>query len=254
MIKLCLSGARGRMGRVLLDLTQAAQDIDLASMLERADHPEIGMELIPSVELAYQARSAIAKSDVVLDFSLADTVLDHLSLAAELGKPFVTGTTGFSDQHIRVFEERAKDIPIVLASNMSRGVHLLNQLVGTAAGALRDYDAEILEIHHKNKVDAPSGTALKLADAIRSHGLRDKSVYARKGLREPDEVGIAAIRGGDVVGEHQVMFMAAGEQLILTHRATSREHFARGALDAVRFIVGQQPGMYGMDEVFKKTD
>ncbi len=253
MLDVCLSGARGRMGRMIAGLLHAAEDMRMVSMLERSDHPQIGEEIISGVILESEARSAFDKAGVVVDFSLPDAVLQHLQVAADLGKPFVSGTTGFSEQQKQRFVDCARRIPIVLASNMSKGVYLLDLLVGKAAGFLRGYDAEIFEIHHRNKADAPSGTALKLAETIRAQAGLDEQVYARDGLRKSNEVGISAARGGDVVGEHQVMFLAPGEQLILTHRATTREHFARGALEAVRFVVDRGPGLYGMAEVFGGT-
>jgi 4-hydroxy-tetrahydrodipicolinate reductase len=139
---------------------------------------------------------------------------------------------------------------VVFAYNMSRGVYTLTRLTELAAQALPDHDVEIVEAHHKNKVDSPSGTALQLAGVVESAGGREGQVYGRQGRRQEREVGLAAVRGGDVVGEHQVMFLGPGEQIILTHRATTREHFCRGAIAAVRFVAGRAPGLYSMADVF----
>jgi len=244
MIRVCVSGARGRMGQMLVQLVREADDLQLAAALERSGHPELGLAL-GEARLTDDARAAIGAADVLLDFALPEAVMQHLDLAVELSKGFVSGTTGFSDDQQSRLNAAAGTIPLVVASNMSRGVHILSRLTALAAESLPGYDAEIFEIHHKNKVDSPSGTARQLAGII-----SDKPNYGRAGKREAGEVGLSAARGGDVVGEHQVMFLGAGEQLILTHRATSREHFCRGALEAVRFVSGRKPGRYAMADVF----
>jgi len=244
MIRVCVSGARGRMGRMLIDLVQAASDLTLASALERQGHPELGLEL-GSAHLTDDAGAAIEAADVLLDFALPEAVIEHLEPAVLHAKPVVTGTTGLGDDQQAAIDIAAKRIALVVASNMSRGIHLLSKLTALAAEALPGYDAEIFEIHHKNKVDSPSGTALQLAGI-----LSEKQSYGRQAKRQTGEVGLSAARGGDVVGEHQVMFLGPGEQLILTHRATSREHFCQGALEAVRFAAGSAPGRYSMADVF----
>ncbi len=250
MIGVCVSGARGRMGRMLTDLVLAAGDLELSSALERPGHPELGTLLGGRVKLGDKAQAAVRKADVLLDFSLPAAVLEHLEIAVEAGKPVVTGTTGFTaDQHKRI-EDASGRVPVVLASNMSRGIYTLNRLVRLAAQSLPEHDVEIVEAHHRNKVDAPSGTALQLARTVESAGGREGQVYGRRGRRAEREVGIAAVRGGDVVGEHQVMFLGPGEQIIMTHRATTREHFCQGALAAVRFAAAHGPGLYSMADVF----
>jgi 4-hydroxy-tetrahydrodipicolinate reductase len=250
MISVCISGARGRMGSMLIDLVRQAADLELASVLERPGHPDLGKDLGEGIVLGDQARPAIQAAEVVLDFSLPQAVIEHLAIAVDLGKPVVSGTTGFSERDLEAIDSAAGSIPVVFASNMSRGIHLLNRLVATAAESLPGYDPEIFEIHHHNKADSPSGTALQLADTITAAGQASRNLYGRKGIRESGEIGISAARGGDVVGEHQVMFLGHGEQVILTHRATTREHFCRGALAAIRFVVGRKPGRYGMADVF----
>lgn len=250
MIGVCVSGARGRMGRMLTELVLAAEDLELSSALERPGHPELGILLGGRVKLSDKARAGVQKADVLLDFSLPDAVLDHLQTAVEFGKPVVTGTTGFTPDQLEKIEAASGRIPVVRASNMSRGVYTLARLTGLAARALPDHDVEIVETHHRAKADSPSGTALQLAETVESAGGRAGRVYGRSGKRREREVGIAALRGGDVVGEHQVMFLGPGEQIVLTHRATTREHFCRGALAAVRFVASHGPGLFTMTDVF----
>ena len=238
MIGVCISGARGRMGRMLTELVLAADDLELCAALERPGHPELGMLLGGRVKLSDKAEAGIQKSGVLLDFSLPAAVIEHLQIAVEQRKPVVTGATGFTPEQKKKIEEASSEVAVVFASNMSRGVYTLNRLTELAAQALPDHEAAIVEIHHKKKVDAPSGTALQLAANIESAG--------------GHQVEISAVRGGDVVGEHQVMFLGPGEQIILTHRATTREHFCRGALAAVRFVAGRAPGLYTMADVFQE--
>ena len=238
MIGVCVSGARGRMGRMLTDLVLAADDLELSAALERPGHPELGMLLGGRVKLSDKAQAGIGKSDVLLDFSLPEAVLEHLQIAVEQKKPVVTGTTGFTPEQKKKIETASGEVAVVFAYNMSRGVYTLSRLTELAAQALPDHEAAIVEIHHNKKVDAPSGTALQLAATIESAG--------------GHQVEISAVRGGDVVGEHQVMFLGPGEQIILTHRATTREHFCRGAIAAVRFVAGRSPGLYSMADVFKE--
>jgi 4-hydroxy-tetrahydrodipicolinate reductase len=250
VIGVCVSGARGRMGRLLTDLVLAAEDLELSSVLERPGHPELGIQLGGRVKLSDKARAGIQRANVLLDFSLPAAVLDHLQLAMELEKPVVTGTTGFTPQQQEKIQEAAGRVAVVWASNMSRGVYTLTRLTELAAGVLPDHDVEIVEVHHRNKVDSPSGTALQLAGVVESSGGREGQVYGRREKRKEREVGIAAVRGGDVVGEHQVMFLGPGEQIVLTHRATTREHFCQGALAAVRFVASRRAGLYTMADVF----
>jgi 4-hydroxy-tetrahydrodipicolinate reductase len=254
VIRVCLAGARGRMGRLLGGML-AGQDPDLrlVSALERPGHPELGSPIPPGVALTDDARQAIAAADVLLDFSLPEGTLQHLELAASLGVAAVTGTTGFDAAQQARLRALSARIPLVWSANMSRGVHVLRALARQAAAMLREADAEVFEIHHRHKADAPSGTARLLADDIRGARGGGEAVVARAGLRARGEVGLASARGGDVVGEHQVMFLSEGEQLVIVHRAGSREHFCRGALAAVRFVRGKAPGMYAMDAVFQEA-
>ncbi len=249
MIAVCVSGARGRMGRMLVDLVQQASDLQLVAALERPGHEDLGLELAPGVLLSDELTPALAKAEVLLDFSLPAAVVDHARLAVKAGKALVTGTTGFSPEQSQFLRDAGASIPLVCAPNMSLGVHLLKRLVAQSRRALIDYDAEIFEIHHRHKADSPSGTALDLAAVLAENQDTSAPVYGRRGARASGEIGLASARGGDVVGEHQVMFLGPGEQVILTHRATTREHFCRGALAAVRFVASAPAGFFGMDEV-----
>jgi len=250
VIGVCLSGARGRMGRMLAEMIAASGRLEIAAALERPAHPELGMEIAPGVRLTGEAPAAIAAAEVVLDFSLPEAVIEHLGHAVDTTRPFVTGTTGFSPEHSLVFERAAKKIAVVRASNMSRGVYVLGRLVGEAARALKGYDAEVFEMHHAAKADAPSGTALQLAEGVCAAREEGETIYGRDTRRRPGEVGISSARGGDVVGEHRVMFLGDGEQIILTHRATSRRHFCAGALAAAEYAAGAAPGLWTMQDVF----
>jgi 4-hydroxy-tetrahydrodipicolinate reductase len=236
---------------MLVELISAADDMLLASMVERTGHPDFGKKFF-DVTLDSNLQEALTGVDVLLDFSLPDSVVEHARLAAEKKIPQVTGVTGFSSEQWVEINQVASKIPVVCSSNMSKGVFVLTKLVAKAAELLGSaYDAEIVEIHHRNKIDSPSGTALQLATAIETQR-GGRTVYERQGKREPGEIGLSAVRGGDVVGEHQVLFLGPGEQIILNHRATTREHFCRGALDAVRFVIGRPCGLYGMQDVFSQ--
>jgi 4-hydroxy-tetrahydrodipicolinate reductase len=237
------------MGRQLVALIGAAGDLRLVSALERQGHPDLGAVIADDVRLTGDPDAAVSPADVLLDFSLPGPVCEHVEVAAALGKPVVTGTTGFAPEQIDTLKAAAGRVALVVASNMSRGVYVLTKLTRLAAELLAAYDAEIFEIHHRNKADAPSGTALQLAGVVEA-ALDRERVYGRGGPRREREVGVAAARGGDVVGEHQVMFLGQGEQIVLTHRATSREHFCQGALAAVRFVHGRAAGLYDMQDVF----
>ncbi len=250
MIRVCLSGAGGRMGRQLTELLLAADDLQLAAALEHPDHPDLGRELAPGVALGAGPDTALSGCDVLLDFALPAAVAAHAGPAADRGLALVSGTTGLDDRQQAALRAAAERVAVVHGSNMSRGVHLLGELVRRAAAALGpEYDVEILEAHHRHKADLPSGTAWQLARSVEQ--VRGGAVVTdRAGRRQPGQIGISALRGGDVVGEHQIHWLGGGEQLVLTHRATSREHFCRGALDAVRFACGRAAGLYTMADVF----
>jgi len=231
-------GALGRMGICVRAALAEEPSLRLGAALESPGHPRLGETLEEGVVLGDDPRPALAVCEVAIDFSLPAATLATLRAAAAAGVAYVTGTTGFSAEQDESLNQAARKIALVVASNMSRGVYTLSRLTELAAQALPDHEAAIVEIHHNKKVDAPSGTALQLAATVESAG--------------GHQVEISAVRGGDVVGEHQVMFLGPGEQIILTHRATTREHFCRGAVAAVRFVAGAAPGLYSMADVFKE--
>lgn len=250
MIKVALCGARGRMGRRLCELVVAAPDLRLRAALERPGHPELGEVVAPGVALGAELDQALAGADCLLDFSLPAGLDERLRACRRAGAAYVSGITGLDADAQRLLDQAAADIVVVWAPNMSRGVYVLRRLVAEAARLLPSYHPEIFEIHHAGKADSPSGTALALAEEVARARGAGEAVYGRQDRRGQDEIGLASARGGDVVGEHQVMFLGGGEQLLLTHRAASRDHFCRGALEAVRFAARSAPGRYAIDDVF----
>ncbi len=261
-MKICIAGAKGRMGKRILELAAAAEDTEIGAAF---DLPEsAGEELIAgaesgnreSVKLAPDAATAVAQADVLIDFTVAGVCLDHVRAAAEAGKPSVLGTTGLSDGQKANLGRLAENVPIVFAPNMSVGVNLLFKLTKEAASVLGlDYNVEITEVHHNQKVDSPSGTAIHLAErAAEALGLNygENTVHGREGMvgkRPQREIGMHALRGGDVAGEHTVSFIGQGERVELTHRAHNRDNFARGALIAAKFAIQAAPGLYDMQDV-----
>jgi len=261
-IKLCIAGACGRMGQRLIALAVADDAFGIVGALECADHPSVGQNIGTSagakspIIVTSDLSAGIANCDVVLDFTVPEATLQHLEGAVEAKKAMVIGTTGFTDKQRARLNELAARIPSVVASNMSLGVNLLFALADDAARILGpDFDVEIIEAHHRFKKDAPSGTARRLAEILAERRGLDVSKdlrHGREGIvgeRPPDEIGVHAVRGGDIVGDHTVVFAGLGERIELTHRAHSRDTFARGALRAAKFIVKQKPGIYTMQQV-----
>jgi 4-hydroxy-tetrahydrodipicolinate reductase len=233
-----------------------APDATLAGALEGARHAALGTALAEGVVVTADPREAFAGADAVIDFSLPAASLAAVSAAAERGLAYVCGTTGFSPRERAALSEHAKRLPLVLAPNFSIAVHVLVHLAGEAARLLGPgFDAEIVELHHAAKRDAPSGTALRLAAALasaRGQDLDAALVLAREGetgARPPGAIGVQALRGGDNPGEHTVLLLGRGERLELVHRAATRDHFAAGALHAARWARRQPPGLYGMEDV-----
>ena len=259
-VRVGLVGAGGRMGRLLAAAILGSDDLHLTLSTEHQDHPMVGRDVglvagvgacgRPIEPLEPGMNSAV---DVFLDFSLPEGTARLLAVAG--GVPLVTGTTGFDDQLVEALDAHARTAAVVAAPNFSTGVTLLTELVQLAARVLSSYDAEIIEAHHRHKRDAPSGTALAFAQALadaRRVSLDDKSCYGRQGHtgeRAPGEIGIHAVRAGDIVGEHRVMLAGLGERVELSHVATSRQAFVSGALRAVRWVHGRGPGRYGMKDV-----
>jgi 4-hydroxy-tetrahydrodipicolinate reductase len=243
------------MGRELCRAALETEGTDLAGGTVEPDAPELGADL---GELCGAGRAGVAATEappdedagVLVEFTTPEATVEHLSY----GLPHVIGTTGLTDEQLAQVEEAAKGVPVVLAPNMSVGVNLLREVVRDLAAKLEGYDIEVVETHHRNKKDAPSGTALFLARAAaegRNEKLEDVAVHGREGFspREPGEIGIHALRGGAVVGEHRLVFYSEGEEVEVVHRALSRRTFADGALRAARFAANAEPGLYGMADV-----
>ena len=247
------------MGRTLIDAVNATPDLALHAALEVAGSPLVGHPAAPNAENPLTITDdfgSLAGADVMIDFTRPAGTLTHLDACVARGIPIVIGTTGFSDDEKKRIEAAAAKIPIVFAPNMSVGVNVTLKLLEVAAKALaQGYDIEILEMHHRHKVDAPSGTALGMGEAIanaQGRTLKDAAVYSREGVtgeRDPSSIGFAVLRGGDCVGEHTVVFAGIGERVEISHRATSRNTFSAGALRAARFLAHRGPGLYGMPDV-----
>lgn len=254
-LRIGIAGASGRMGQTLIAATQAAGDLLLAVTLDLAGSPAAGHAAGEPV-MTTDIDQAVAACDVLIDFTRPAGTLLHAAACARHDCALVAGTTGFSPAERAQLAVFAQHVPIVFAPNMSVGVTVLLSLVELAAAKLGPaYDIEIVEMHHRGKIDAPSGTALRLGEAAAAGAgvdLAAAAVYAREGVtgeRAHGSIGFATLRGGDVVGEHTVVFAGTGERIELTHRATSRQTFAEGALRAARFIVGKPPGLYDMADV-----
>ena len=258
-------GAAGRMGRTIIDLSWSygaadGRSLRLVGALENSESPVVGTDILregasTGIRITDQASSALEGAAVVIDFSKPENTLAISRVCREKKTAMVVGTTGFSESQRKQLEEAAADIPILISPNMSVGVNLLFFLTGLAARRLAEgYALEIVDIHHRHKKDAPSGTALRLKEVLLEGANRteDDVVYGRHGLtgeRPPREIGVHTLRGGDVVGDHTVLFLGEGERIELTHRATSRNTFASGALRAALFVVAQKPGLYTMSDV-----
>jgi 4-hydroxy-tetrahydrodipicolinate reductase len=250
-VKVAIAGAGGRMGRALIEALLADRELTLAAAFDVPGSAAVGSQ-IGGVTVAPDAVAAIRAADVLVDFTRPEGTLAHLAHA----KAIVIGTTGFSESQMKSIEEAAKRVPIVMAANFAVGVNAAYKLAETAARILGDgYDVEIIEAHHRHKVDAPSGTALKLGQVVAKALNRKLSGVARHGRqgetgeRPAREIGFHAIRGGDIVGEHTVMFAGQGERLEVTVRSQSRATYAAGALRAARFLKGRAPGLYDMADV-----
>jgi len=262
-MKLAVCGAAGRMGRRIIALAHERPDVEVVGALEYPGHGLLGKDAgevagigAIGVPINSDTNKVLDETDVLVDFSSPSVSVSNIKAACERKKAIVVGTTGFSDDQKREIEALGAKTRCLVAPNMSPGVNLLFRLVAEVARTLGDdYDVEIIEAHHNLKKDAPSGTALKLAEEI-AHALnRDVSkvgIYGRKGLvgqRTSEEIGVMAVRAGDIVGEHTVMFVTNGERLELIHRAHSRDALARGAVQAAVWLMSQPEGLYDMQDV-----
>lgn len=259
-MKLALYGATGRMGLAIARLARAAGDLELVGAGCAADDPAVGRDLgelaglgTLGVVTGPDPAATVLGADVVIDFSTAAAVAGIAAAAGRAGVALVSGTTNLDAAAHAALDRAATAVPVLWAPNMSFGVQVLAELVEQALGRLGpEYDAEIVEIHHRRKVDAPSGTARRLAQAVRAVRPEARELHGRDGevgARQRDEVGVLAVRGGDVIGDHTVYLLGPGERLELTHRAQSREVLAHGALRAARWIHGKAPGSYAIRDV-----
>ncbi|MFZ5484682.1 MAG: 4-hydroxy-tetrahydrodipicolinate reductase [Pseudomonadota bacterium] len=261
-LDIVIAGASGRMGRVLIEAVQAAPDMHLYAALERPGSPFLGRDAgelvgVPAQALVHEDLDAgLRGARVLIDFTRPEATLAHLEACLRHKVAMVIGTTGFDAVGKAAIAEAARDIPIVFAPNMSVGVNLVFKLLDIAARVLDEgYDIEIVEAHHRHKVDAPSGTALRMGEVIANalgRDLKSCAVYGREGVtgeRQPSTIGFATVRGGDIVGDHTALFATMGERVEITHKASSRMTFALGSLRAARFLAGQANGLFDMQDV-----
>ncbi|NJL15875.1 MAG: 4-hydroxy-tetrahydrodipicolinate reductase [Nitrospira sp.] len=263
MIKVIVAGAAGRMGCRLVSLIKDSTGLMLAGALEGPGHPSLGND---AGDMAGSGRAGVSITDnlpalmergeVMIDFSAPEATLAHMREVVHHRRALVIGTTGFSPVQLEELKSLAQQVPCVFSPNMSIGINLIYKVIGEMARTLgEDYDIEVIEAHHRLKKDAPSGTALKIAEVLAHSVNRDLSqvgVFARKGIigeRVKGEIGVQTIRAGDIVGDHTILFGGMGERIEVTHRASSRDTFAQGALRAAQWIVRQPPGLYDMMDV-----
>ena len=251
MIKVVVCGALGKVGRTIVDEIAGESGLSLAGAIEAPGNPGLGSEL-SGVAVTADLVPALGACDVVVDFTNPKAALEHIAQSAAARKPAIVGTTGFTAEELALAKKAADTIPLIISPNMSVGVNLMFRIVEDVARALADFDAEIVEIQHNKKKDSPSGTAARLADAIAKARPGSTVIHGREGLvgaRKSEEIGVHSLRGGDVTGEHTVIFAGEGERFELTHRAHSRRTFARGTIRAIHFIHGKKPGLYTMADV-----
>jgi 4-hydroxy-tetrahydrodipicolinate reductase len=261
-IRFAIAGSGGRMGRTLIEAVLKAPDTELAASLDIPGSPFLGKdagELVGTpcgVAISADPDTALAGVDCLIDFTRPEGTMQHLEVCRRRGVQMIIGTTGFSTEQKLTIQDASREIPIVFAPNMAVGVNVVFKLLDLAARILNEgYDVEIVEAHHRHKVDAPSGTALRMGEVVAGalgRSLEECAVYGREGLtgeRPTPQIGFATVRGGDIVGDHTVMFIGEGERVEITHKASSRMHFAQGALRAARFLSGKTRGLYDMQDV-----
>ena len=260
MLRIAIAGASGRMGRMLIDAVDEAADLALSAALDRIDSPIIGERASNRsdsiVTISADLDDALGKSDVLIDFTRPEATLAHLDACASRGVKLVIGTTGFDAAGRAAIAAAAARTAIVFSPNMSVGVNVVFKLIEDASRALANgYDIEIIEAHHRHKVDAPSGTAVKMGEIVAGAlgvSLDDVASHGRDGMvgeRKPSTIGFSAIRGGDIVGDHTVLYAGIGERIEITHRASSRAGYAAGSLMAARFLAHRERGLFDMQDV-----
>ena len=261
-LRIAVAGASGRMGRVLIEAVLAAPDCTLAGALDVPNSPALGLDAgafagqRTGVLIASDLHTGLANAQVLIDFTRPDGTLAHLALCQALGVKAVIGTTGFTPEQKACIAAHAQHIAVMMAPNMSVGVNVMLKLLDQAARALSEgYDIEVIEAHHRHKVDAPSGTALQMGEVLAAalgRTLADCAVYARVGVtgeRDRSSIGFATVRGGDIVGEHSVLFAGTGERIEITHKSASRATYAQGSLRAARFLASRATGLFSMNDV-----
>jgi len=260
--RIAVAGASGRMGRMLIEAIHNSPDCVLAGALDVPGSPALGLDAsaflghASGVTITSDLHQGLAEAQVLIDFTRPEGTLAHLQVCTELSVKLVIGTTGFSDAQKQTLAEGAQKVAVMLAPNMSVGVNVTLKLLEMAAKALSTgYDIEIVEAHHRHKVDAPSGTALKMGEVIAEalgRDLNECAVYERyghTGARDPSSIGFATVRGGDIVGDHTVLFAGIGERIEISHKSSSRETYAQGSLRAVHFLADKPHGMFDMFDV-----
>ncbi len=261
-MRIAIVGASGRMGRMLIESTLQDGGMELVSAIDQPGTSAIGKdagELVGmpcGVQVTTDAEAGIARADCLIDFTRPEGTLEHLAICRRHKVAIVIGTTGFDAQGKQTIADAAREIPVVFAPNMSVGVNVVFKLLDTASRILAEgYDIEIVEAHHKHKIDAPSGTALRMGEVIAQalgRDLKACAVYGREGVtgeRDPSTIGFATVRGGDIVGDHNVMYCGIGERVEISHKAGSRMPYARGSLRAARFLTGRKNGLFDMQDV-----
>jgi 4-hydroxy-tetrahydrodipicolinate reductase len=260
--KVAVAGASGRMGHMLIEAIRASGDCQLAGAADVPSSPSIGNDaaaflgVASGVAVTSDLAAALADAQVLIDFTRPEGTLKHLAACRERKVNMVIGTTGLSEGQKEMILDAARDIAVVMAPNMSVGVNVTMKLLEMAAKSLANgFDVEVIEAHHRHKVDAPSGTALKMGEVIAQalgRDLKKDGVFARQGVtgeRQPGTIGFSAIRGGDIVGDHTVLFAGTGERIEISHKSSSRAGYADGSLRAVRFLAGKKTGLYDMFDV-----
>ncbi len=262
-VRVAIAGASGRMGRMLIEAVLASPDLQLAGALDAAGNPSLGTDAgaflgkDTGVHITSDVAQGLANAQVLIDFTRPEGTLAHLAAAADKGVRVVIGTTGFDDAQKAQIAAFAQKTAVVFSANMSTGVNVTFKLLEMAAKALQEggYDIEIIEAHHKHKVDAPSGTALKMGEVIaeaQGTNLADRAVYERyghTGARVDGSIGFATVRGGDIVGDHTVLFAGDGERIEIAHKSSSRAGYAKGSLRAARYVAAHRTGLFDMYDV-----
>jgi 4-hydroxy-tetrahydrodipicolinate reductase len=261
-MRIAIAGSAGRMGRTLIEAVQNAEDMQLAAALEQPGSPFLGKdagELVGApcgIAITADFDAALASADCLIDFTRPAGTLAHLAACHKRGVSMVIGTTGLEAEQKLLIQDASHSIPIVFAPNMGVGVNLVFKLLDVAARVLsQGYDIEVIEAHHRHKVDAPSGTALRMGEVVAEalgRNLGQCAIYGREGVtgeRDPSTIGFATVRGGDIVGDHTVLFAGTGERVEITHKASSRMSFALGALRAARFLKDRKKGLFDMQDV-----